>query len=31
LKLEGKHEPNRWLNARVHAVEDSHLVASLTV
>jgi threonylcarbamoyladenosine tRNA methylthiotransferase MtaB len=31
LRLEGKHEPNRWLNARVHAVEDSHLVSSLTV
>jgi len=26
LKLAGKHEPNTWLNATVHAVEDSYLL-----
>jgi threonylcarbamoyladenosine tRNA methylthiotransferase MtaB len=26
LKLAGKHEPNSWLNATVHAVEDSYLL-----
>jgi threonylcarbamoyladenosine tRNA methylthiotransferase MtaB len=31
LHLQGRHEPNRWLGARIHAVEDGALRGSLQV